>query len=74
MSSSQSTKGAWYVGLAYAFWGFFPIYWKALVGLSPLQLICHRIVASHSGEISVQSEEGAGTTFSIALPIRRAAE
>ncbi|RPI50634.1 MAG: EamA family transporter RarD [Acidobacteria bacterium] len=46
MPSSRQTKGAWYVGLAYAFWGFFPIYWKALVGISSLQLICHRIVWS----------------------------
>ena len=27
-------------------WGFFPIYWKALAGISALQLICHRIVWS----------------------------
>jgi chloramphenicol-sensitive protein RarD len=46
MPSSEQTKGAWYVGLAYTLWGFFPIYWKALAGLSPLQLICHRIVWS----------------------------
>ena len=39
-------KAAWYVGLSYALWGFFPIYWKALAGLSSLQLICHRIVWS----------------------------
>jgi chloramphenicol-sensitive protein RarD len=45
MSSSKS-KAAWYVGFSYAFWGFFPIYWKALAGLSALQLICHRIVWS----------------------------
>jgi signal transduction histidine kinase len=37
-------------------------------------LICHRIVASHGGEISVRSEEGAGTIFTITLPIHRAAE
>jgi chloramphenicol-sensitive protein RarD len=46
MSSSRQSKGAWYVGLAYALWGFFPIYWKALAAISPLQLICHRIVWS----------------------------
>ena len=46
MDSSQQAKGAWYVGLSYAFWGFFPIYWKALAGISSLQLICHRIVWS----------------------------
>ena len=39
-------KAAWYVGLSYALWGFFPIYWKALAGISSLQLICHRIVWS----------------------------
>ena len=46
MSSSKQSKGAWYVGLSYALWGFFPIYWKALAGISALQLICHRIVWS----------------------------
>ncbi len=46
MPSSEHTKGAWYVGLAYTLWGFFPIYWKALAGISSLQLICHRIVWS----------------------------
>jgi chloramphenicol-sensitive protein RarD len=46
MLSSGHTKGAWYVGLAYTLWGFFPIYWKALAGISSLQLICHRIVWS----------------------------
>lgn len=39
-------RGAWYVGLSYTLWGFFPIYWKALAGISALQLICHRIVWS----------------------------
>ena len=45
-SSSKQSRGAWYVGLSYAFWGFFPIYWKALSGISSLQLTCHRIVWS----------------------------
>jgi chloramphenicol-sensitive protein RarD len=46
MSSSTQSKGAWYVGLSYALWGFFPIYWKTLAGISALQLISHRIVWS----------------------------
>jgi chloramphenicol-sensitive protein RarD len=46
MSSNKYAKGAWCVGLSYTLWGFFPIYWKALAGISPLQLICHRIVWS----------------------------
>jgi chloramphenicol-sensitive protein RarD len=40
------SSGAWYVALAYTLWGFFPIYWKVLAGISPLQLISHRIVWS----------------------------
>lgn len=46
MSSSKHSRAAWNVGLAYTIWGFFPIYWKALAGISSLQLICHRIVWS----------------------------
>src|SRR5918993_432261 len=46
MSSSKQSRAAWYVGLSYTLWGFFPIYWKALAGISSLQLICHRIVWS----------------------------
>ena len=46
MSSPKQLKAAWYVGLAYAVWGFFPIYWKALSGISALELISHRIVWS----------------------------
>lgn len=46
MPASEQTKGAWYAALAYVVWGFFPIYWKFLSGISPLQLTCHRIVWS----------------------------
>jgi chloramphenicol-sensitive protein RarD len=46
MSPSRQSNAAWYVGLSYALWGFFPIYWKALAGISSLQLISHRIVWS----------------------------
>jgi chloramphenicol-sensitive protein RarD len=43
---NEETKGSWYTALAYALWGFFPIYWKFLAGISVLQLTCHRIVWS----------------------------
>ncbi len=46
MPTAEQTKGAWYAALAYALWSFFPIYWKLLSGISPLQLTCHRIVWS----------------------------
>jgi chloramphenicol-sensitive protein RarD len=32
--------------LAYLIWGFFPVYFKALAGVPPLQVVCHRIVWS----------------------------
>lgn len=32
--------------MAYLIWGFFPVYFKALAGVPPLQILCHRIVWS----------------------------
>ena len=31
--------------------------------------ICYQIIQDHRGEITVRSEEGAGTTFTIRLPV-----
>lgn len=39
-------KGIWYGIVAYALWGFFPIYWKLLHAVPVLQLLGHRIVWS----------------------------
>jgi len=36
-------KGMWYGVVAYALWGFFPIYWKLLHEVPALQLLGHRI-------------------------------
>ena len=33
--------------------------------------ICHSIIMEHSGSISVESEVGHGTTFSVKLPINQ---
>lgn len=38
--------GLGYGILAYLIWGFFPAYFKALAGVPPLQVVCHRIVWS----------------------------
>lgn len=39
-------KGILYGIGAYAFWGFFPLYWKALKSVPAIQLIGHRIIWS----------------------------
>src|SRR5205807_717318 len=36
----------WYALVAYIIWGFFPIYWKWLEVIPPLQVVSHRIVWS----------------------------
>jgi len=33
--------------------------------------ICHRIVSEHEGTIDVESRAGAGTTFTIRIPVRQ---
>ena len=42
----QASAGLGYGLLAYLIWGFFPVYFKALAGVPPLQVVCHRIVWS----------------------------
>lgn len=39
-------KGVWYAVVAYIVWGFFPIYWKWLNGVSALQTVAHRLLWS----------------------------
>lgn len=42
----DAATGLGYGILAYLIWGFFPVYFKALAGVPPLQVVCHRIVWS----------------------------
>ncbi len=35
--------GHWQAIGAYVLWGLFPIYWKLLLAVAPIQLLCHRI-------------------------------
>ena len=39
-------KGVFYGAAAYALWGFFPIYFKALHSVSAFQIVAHRVVWS----------------------------
>ncbi len=42
----NAAAGLGYGILAYLIWGFFPVYFKALAEVPPLQVVCHRIVWS----------------------------
>ncbi len=42
----NAATGLGYGILAYLIWGFFPVYFKALAGVPPMQVVCHRIVWS----------------------------
>jgi len=42
----QTRQGLIYGLLAYFIWGFFPVYFKALHGIPPLEVVSHRIVWS----------------------------
>ena len=43
---SGASAGLGFGMLAYLIWGFFPVYFKALAGVPPLQVVSHRIVWS----------------------------
>jgi len=44
--NSKSPLGFLYALLAYASWGVFPLYWKHFTGVSPLEIIGHRVLWS----------------------------
>lgn len=47
MSSKHSpATGFLYAILAYASWGLFPLYWKLFGGVSPLEIVSHRVLWS----------------------------
>lgn len=60
-------KGIFYAFGAYAWWGFFPLYWKLLKHVPALQLIGHRIVWSFVSLIFVIIILGQWKTFKDSL-------
>lgn len=41
---SQLRSGYLYALIAYGCWGFFPIYWKIIKHVPPLEILCHRVI------------------------------
>ena len=44
--AAEARSGVVYGLAAYLLWGFFPLYFKALAGVTPLEILAHRIVWS----------------------------
>ena len=42
----EQRKGIWLAVAAFSFWGFVPVFWKALDSVPALELLSHRIVWS----------------------------
>jgi chloramphenicol-sensitive protein RarD len=42
-AADRSAVGLGYAVLAYGAWGFFPLFWKLLHGIAPLELVAHRV-------------------------------
>ena len=45
-SMKESTQGALAIFFTYVFWGIMPVYWKALITVSSVEILAHRIVWS----------------------------
>jgi chloramphenicol-sensitive protein RarD len=45
-SKSETLSGVIYAGSAFVIWGLGPIYWKALSGVPPPEIIVHRVIWS----------------------------
>jgi chloramphenicol-sensitive protein RarD len=59
----KAKEGVWYALGAYAFWGMFPVYWKALGQVPAPQLLCHRILWSFVWLSLVLAVTGKRVTF-----------
>ena len=45
-SQSETSRGVVYAVGAYFCWGMFPLYWKPLETIAPVQILCHRLLWS----------------------------
>ncbi len=43
-AAASAQSGAWAAAVCYLLWGAFPIYWKQLIAVNPVELIAHRYV------------------------------
>ena len=61
-------KGVLSAALAYIMWGFFPIYFKILKPVSPIEILCHRMVWSFVFLTGVLTSHPAVELASTSLP------
>lgn len=43
-ATAAARSGAWAAAVCYLLWGAFPLYWKQLAAVNPVELIAHRYV------------------------------
>src|SRR5450631_1418730 len=70
-SRTRTRQGLLYGFTAYFVWGFFPIYFKALQGIPPLEVVAHRIVWSALFLLVLAGASGAWSEVRAAFASRR---
>jgi len=68
---SESRRGLAYGITAYSLWGFAPLFWKLLGGVSPIEVLAHRVVWGAIAFVGIVWIAGAGPAVRTALRDRR---
>jgi len=68
---NESRRGLSYGIAAYSLWGLAPLFWKLLGGVSPLEILAHRVVWGAVAFYAIVSLAGAGPAVRAALRDRQ---
>jgi chloramphenicol-sensitive protein RarD len=68
---NEARRGLGYGIVAYGLWGIVPVFWKLLGGVSPLEILAHRIVWGVVALAVIVAVAGAGPAVRAALADRR---
>ncbi len=71
IGADASRKGTFAAFAAYGLWGLFPVYWKLLGSVEPLQILSHRIVWAAAFTVVALGAKGALGTLFVLLKDRR---
>jgi chloramphenicol-sensitive protein RarD len=68
---TESRRGLVYGIAAYGMWGLAPAFWKQLVGVSPIEMLAHRVVWGMAAFAALVAIAGVGPAVRAALADRR---